>query len=136
MSRISQKVAVKWFHAAVSGPDACPKCRGTGFVNMGECPRCGGSGVNIDWDEIRSTLIDMINGEAPGEVELNKLAEYGVQFDVVNVDDMEIGLNVSLPDGDAEIVWTGSQNELLVKQEQIVDAAIKAAKKGMLYSSF
>lgn len=36
--RIAKRVA------AVSGPDACKKCHGTGFVNLGDCLVCGGTG--------------------------------------------------------------------------------------------
>jgi RecJ-like exonuclease len=47
MSTISKRVAAQWLEAAVSGPDACPNCRGTGFVNLGDCPECEGTGRNV-----------------------------------------------------------------------------------------
>lgn len=47
MSTISKRVAARWLEAAVSGPDACSNCRGTGFVNLGDCPECKGTGRNV-----------------------------------------------------------------------------------------
>lgn len=39
--RIARRVA------AISGPNTCKNCRGTGFVNMGDCPVCDGTGKSI-----------------------------------------------------------------------------------------
>lgn len=52
--RIARRVA------AISGPNQCKNCRGTGFVNMGDCPECGGTGMRPQSRPTSQTPIDDI----------------------------------------------------------------------------